>query len=94
VDGTVTKSDLPGHILPRLGISDWAHDGIANLLTNIEKNGYKIVYLTARPIGYSGTTKNYLASIKQEGKFKMPDGPLLLSPNRLAKSLFVEVVIK
>ena len=23
VDGTVTKSDVPGHVLPRLGISDW-----------------------------------------------------------------------
>ena len=94
VDGTVTKSDLPGHVLPRLGISDWAHEGIANLFTNIDRNGYKIVYLTARPIGYSSNTKKYLASIKQEGKFTMPDGPLLLSPERLAKSLFVEVVIK
>jgi phosphatidate phosphatase LPIN len=90
----VTKSDLPGHVLPRLGISDWAHEGIANLFTNIDKNGYKVVYLTARPIGYSSNTKKYLASIKQDGKYTMPDGPLLLSPERLAKSIFVEVVIK
>ena len=25
VDGTVTKSDILGHLLPRLGASDWAH---------------------------------------------------------------------
>ncbi len=24
VDGTVTKSDIGGHLLPRLGISDWS----------------------------------------------------------------------
>jgi phosphatidate phosphatase LPIN len=33
VDGTVTKSDTLGHLLPRLGLSDWAHDGIAKLYT-------------------------------------------------------------
>ena len=25
VDGTVTKSDFFGHILPRIGFTDWAH---------------------------------------------------------------------
>ena len=51
VDGTVTKSDLLGHVLPRLGISDWAHTGIAKLYSNIHLNGYKVVYLSSRPIG-------------------------------------------
>ena len=40
VDGTVTKSDIFGHILPRIGFTDWAHQGIANLYTNIKANGY------------------------------------------------------
>lgn len=53
VDGTVTKSDALGHFLPRMGLSDWAHDDIASLYTNISKNGYKILYLSSRPIGYS-----------------------------------------
>jgi phosphatidate phosphatase LPIN len=35
VDGTVTKSDIGGHLLPRLGISDWAHGGIAKLYSDI-----------------------------------------------------------
>jgi phosphatidate phosphatase LPIN len=64
VDGTVTKSDLGGHVLPRLGLGDWAHDGIAKLFTNIDKNGYKIIYLSARPIGFSTDTKQYLLNIK------------------------------
>lgn len=64
VDGTVTKSDIGGHLLPRLGISDWAHDGIASLYSNIHKNGYKILYLSSRSIGLTGDTRAYLARIK------------------------------
>jgi len=94
VDGTVTKSDILGHILPKLGASDWAHSGIANFYTNIAKNGYKIIYLTARPIGYSGGTKGYIRNIKQDGKYVMPEGPLLLNPERTAKSAYIEVIKK
>jgi phosphatidate phosphatase LPIN len=94
VDGTVTKSDTLGHLLPRLGMSDWAHDGIARLYSDIAQNGYKIIYLSSRPIGYSASTKQYLKGIKQNSKYVMPDGPLLLSPDRLAQSLYREVIIK
>ena len=93
VDGTVTKSDILGHILPRIGASDWAHSGIASLYNNIQNNGYKIVYLSSRPVGYSETTKKYLSKIKQNGE-TMPDGPLLLSPDRSAASLYREMIIK
>ena len=44
------RSDVMGHILPMLG-RDWSHSGIAELYTNIKKNNYQILYLTARPIG-------------------------------------------
>jgi phosphatidate phosphatase LPIN len=94
VDGTVTKSDLGGQVFPRLGISDWAHTGIAKLYSDIAKNGYKILYLSSRAIGHVGSTKRYLQSIKQEGKYVMPEGPLLVSPERTAKSIFVEVIVK
>ena len=29
IDGTVTKSDVLGHILPRIGVHDWSQTGIA-----------------------------------------------------------------
>ena len=93
VDGTVTKSDILGHLLPRLGASDWAHQGIASLYNNIFQNGYKIVYLSSRPVGYSEATKKYLNKIKQDG-ISMPEGPLLLSPDRSMASLWREMVIK
>ena len=31
VDGTVTKSDALGHILPRLGLHDWSQPSICKL---------------------------------------------------------------
>jgi phosphatidate phosphatase LPIN len=66
VDGTVTKSDSLGHLLPTIsfGAISWAHLGIASLFTNIRKNGYQMLYLTARPIGLSAKTKNYVLNIK------------------------------
>lgn len=34
VDGTITKSDVLGHVLPRFG-SDWSHPGIVELYQKI-----------------------------------------------------------
>jgi phosphatidate phosphatase PAH1 len=50
VDGTITKSDIKGHIYTRLGRVDYTHEGISALYTQIASNGYKFLYLTARPI--------------------------------------------
>lgn len=36
--------------MPMMG-RDWSHEGISGLFSNIEKNGYQMVYLTARAIG-------------------------------------------
>ena len=64
VDGTITKSDVRGQILPNIGI-DWTHDGIAELYSLIYKNGYKIIYLSARALIQVPITKSYLKSINQ-----------------------------
>lgn len=56
----MTKSDVLGHLLPRLGISNWVHIGIASLYTNIYENGYKMIYLTSRPLGMSNSTRKFL----------------------------------
>lgn len=50
VDGTITKSDALGHLFTMVG-KDWTHSGVANLYSNIQKNGYKMLYLTSRAIG-------------------------------------------
>jgi phosphatidate phosphatase PAH1 len=49
VDGTITRSDILGHVLPRVGL-DWSHYGINRLFTNIRANGYEIMFLSSRAI--------------------------------------------
>jgi phosphatidate phosphatase LPIN len=49
IDGTITKSDVLGQLMPMVGEA-WIHDHVSELLTKIAKNGYKILYLSARAI--------------------------------------------
>lgn len=56
VDGTITKSDVLGHVLPRFG-NDWSHDGVADLFNKITDRGYQILYLSARAIGQADLTR-------------------------------------
>ncbi len=50
------------------------------------------MYLTSRPIGFADITRDYLKGIKQEKRFTMPDGPVIMSPDRLMKSFKREVI--
>lgn len=79
------RSDALGHVFAAIG-RDWTHPGIAKLYTDIGNNGYKILYLTSRAIGQADTTREYLKSIAQ-GQYRMPEGPVLMSPDRLMASL-------
>lgn len=64
IDGTITKSDVLGQIMPIIG-KDWSHTGVAELYTNIEKNGYKMLYLTSRALCQSSLTKKYIQNLFQ-----------------------------
>lgn len=92
IDGTITKSDVFGQILPVVG-KDWTQGGIAHLYQNISKNGYKFIYLSARAIGQASMTKDYLTWINQHG-ITLPPGPLLLSPTSLIMAFRREVIEK
>jgi len=72
VDGTITKSDVMGHVAPLLTGNNWSHNGVCELFTNIYKNGYKIMYLTSRAIGQAHATRQYLFdNIKKTKKDKI-----------------------
>ncbi|XP_077522017.1 phosphatidate phosphatase LPIN isoform X1 [Amblyomma americanum] len=92
IDGTITKSDVLGHIMPILG-RDWAQSGVAKLFTKIHANGYHFLYLSARAIGQAHLTREYLRSVRQ-GDLWLPDGPLLLSPTSLINAFHKEVIEK
>ncbi|NXD75273.1 LPIN3 phosphatase, partial [Halcyon senegalensis] len=81
IDGTVTKSDALGHILPHLG-KDWTHHRIAKLFHKICLSGYKFLYCSARAIGMAHITKSYLKWVNEQG-CALPRGPILLSPSSL-----------
>ncbi|XP_044517504.1 phosphatidate phosphatase LPIN3 [Gracilinanus agilis] len=92
IDGTITKSDALGHILPQLG-KDWTHHGIIKLYHKIHLNGYKFLYCSARAIGMADITKRYLKWVNDQGCV-LPRGPLLLTPSSLFSALHREVVEK
>ncbi|KFQ33545.1 PREDICTED: phosphatidate phosphatase LPIN2, partial [Merops nubicus] len=92
IDGTITKSDALGHILPQFG-KDWTHQGIAKLYHSINENGYKFLYCSARAIGMAAMTRGYLHWVNDKGTI-LPRGPLMLSPSSLFSALHREVIEK
>uniref|UniRef100_A0A8C4Z3Z1 phosphatidate phosphatase n=1 Tax=Gadus morhua TaxID=8049 RepID=A0A8C4Z3Z1_GADMO len=92
IDGTITKSDVFGQILPQLG-KDWTHQGIAKLYHSVAENGYKFLYCSARAIGMADMTRGYLQWVNDEGTI-LPRGPLMLSPSSLFSAFHREVIEK
>lgn len=90
VDGTITRSDLLGQVMPLVGM-DWSQIGVAHLFSAIKENGYQLLFLSARSISQAFHTRHFLFNIKQDGK-ALPDGPVVISPDGLFPSLFREVV--
>lgn len=90
VDGTITRSDLLGQVMPLVGM-DWSQTGVAHLFSAIKENGYQLLFLSARSISQSYITRQFLLNIKQDGK-ALPEGPVVISPDGLFPSLFREVV--
>ncbi|KAK4536564.1 hypothetical protein CDCA_CDCA09G2589 [Cyanidium caldarium] len=93
VDGTITRSDLLGQILPRVG-KDWSQRGVASLYRAIVRNGYQFLYLTSRAIGQATSTRAYLTTLLQDGGLGLPDGPVLMSPDRFFESFSREVIYR
>lgn len=92
IDGTITKSDALGHILNMVG-RDWTHVGVAKLYSDIVANGFNILYLTSRSVGQADTTRAYLNGVVQEG-WKLPPGPVIMSPDRTIAALRREIYLR
>lgn len=92
IDGTITKSDVRGHIYTSLN-QDYTHTGTTELFKRIEENGYKFIYLSARPVTMAKRTRRYISRINQNG-YKMPIAPVITSPNKAMDSFIREVLIK
>lgn len=89
---STTRSDALGHVLNMIG-RDWTHVGVAKLYTDIKNNGYNIMYLTSRSTGQADTTRAYLNGIVQEN-YKLPKGPVIMSPDRTIAALRREIYLR
>ncbi|KNE61383.1 hypothetical protein AMAG_06212 [Allomyces macrogynus ATCC 38327] len=99
VDGTITRSDALGIILPAMFGYQYAHPGIAKLYSRVAQHGYQFLYVTSRGIAQADATRAYVQSIKQQDvdgdeHVGLPDGPVLTSPDGLMAALRREVVLK
>lgn len=92
IDGTITKSDALGQLLNMVG-RDWTHVGVAKLYSDIVANGYNMFFLTSRSVGQADTTRAYLNGIVQEG-WKIPKGPVIMSPDRTIAALRREIYLR
>ncbi len=92
IDGTITKSDEIGQVMNFLK-KDYSHENIVALYRKLEEAGYKIIYLTARPIYQAEHTRDYLCLVRQDN-LALPDGPLITSPSNYLQSIKQEMVIK
>lgn len=88
----VRRSDALGHVLNMIG-RDWTHLGVAKLYTDIVANGYNIFYLTSRSVGQADTTRAYINGIVQDG-YKLPKGPVIMSPDRTIAALRREIYLR
>jgi len=79
-------------VLNMLG-RDWTHQGVAKLFTDIVSNGYHIMYLTSRSTGQADTTRTYLNGVLQDG-FRLPKGPVIMSPDRTIAALRREIYLR
>lgn len=92
IDGTITKTALRGQILSIIG-KNWYHDNIVDLLSSIAENGYKIIYLSARPFFECDITRNVIKTLNQNQKL-MPPGPLIVNPVNFLNAFQVEIIDK
>lgn len=87
IDGTITRSDVVGYGAHKLGF-DATHSGVCEAFQTIERQGYRTIYLSARPITKAAKTRDMLAQVGQkESGFEMPSGPLITTSERSLQAL-------
>jgi hypothetical protein len=87
IDGTLTTTDFMGHIKTvRLANYQYAHKGACGFFSSLAGYGFKVYYLTARPITWINETRAFLANVRQDG-MALPPGPVCCSTHHTAEKL-------
>ncbi|TMW55130.1 hypothetical protein Poli38472_013892 [Pythium oligandrum] len=94
LDGTLTISDVEGHIRTlRLGQYDFLHHGACDFFNKLHELDMRIIYLTARPLDWASASRTHLENAKQQ-THALPPGVLITNSNGLTGALMTEVVNK
>ena len=83
----MTKS--VGGVLGFFQSKNSTHDGVDQLLNNISKNGYKIIYIAAKPLQHRTDTKDHISRLLGQ-ESNLPTGPIFQSPETLIRSFGTE----
>jgi len=81
----------PYALAAKVGFSYLCPQGVVELYSKIADQGYTIMFLTNRAIGQSEMTADYIKSLS-EGRFKMPQGPVLLQVESVLGALETELL--
>lgn len=80
VDGPiVTRSGMLANFIP---VKSRYHSGVVELFSNIQRNGYKILYLATKSLGQISSTKGELENVSHKDA-RLPLGPVFLPPDSL-----------
>lgn len=81
IDGTVTLSDVAGHVGAVFDASP-THEGVCELVCHLHARGYHVLYLSSRTLlGGAGIerTRRFLfdVAVDEPSRFKMPQAPVI-----------------
>lgn len=93
IDGTITRTSAWGYLQTvYLGSYEYIHKGSVAFLRHMHQLGYKMLYLSARPLSHVAETRELLRAIQCEGGDGAPRGPLMTNRRGATSSLYMEVV--
>ena len=75
VDGAVTTGEIKGVISDIIFRKAACQEGVCEFYRRLIRNGYKILYLTARSYRFYRWTKDFLANRIKDYPEGLPDGP-------------------
>merc|ERR1719341_2175597 len=99
VDGTITREDVLGFVLPSVVGITHHQPGVVRLLSEISQRGYQVVYLTARSMALHEYTRHYIFNQLQEvggssgPRFSLPDGPVIVIIIIIIIVIFITITI-
>jgi phosphatidate phosphatase PAH1 len=93
IDGTITESDIKGHIFPMFGFTV-DHDNVVELFHKIAQNGYEMIYLTARSMAQDIDTRSYLFDVSSSTLFSKVSFRKRVLESELSKASYRKRVIE